>query len=361
MGIKSSKHPTKSITDYTKVTIPPNYIMLKISSYNINIKNTVNLSNEIKNILIFIVSSYKEKNNDIICLQGINDYKAATELVKEIKKYMKQYNVHFYFAPEFDDVYANSRSTKLSVNRSANSRSHLSRNTENTRNSQVQNIIISRYPIQSSIFSKLSDKLVDDITNIKTVIGANININNNLISVYCTELSDNLEAANIDNKFIREKELEELNVIIQGNINKIKSEPVYDKMHKTDIHFVIGTLHIDDDSVSLNEEYQNMLSNFKFTDIFRCLHTYDVNMGYTSVSNRRMDYILLYLTDDVYDPTSPYYNDIQNVDSTSKLLNILFRRYSVHFLESSTREDVSQNYSSSNYPIEVVMMVKIDK
>lgn len=358
MGLKTSKHAQKCITDYTKVTVPPNYTIIKIASYNINIKNTINLSNKIKNILIYIVSAFKAKDSDIICLQGINDYKAAVELIKEIRKYMVVYKTNYYFAPEFDDVSTNSRSNKLSVTKSVTkSRSHLSKNTEQNKNSQIQNIIISKYPIISSIFGKLSNKLTDDVTNIKTVIGANININNNIISIYCTELSDNLEAANINNKFIREKELDELNLIIQNNISKISSAAEFVGLKKTDMHFVVGTLHINDGDVQ-NEEYQNMLQNFKFTDIFRCLYNYDVNMGYTSVLNKRIDYIFLYLTDDIYDKNSVYYNDIQNIDSTATLLNLLFKRYSVHFLESCIRTDVSQNYSSTNHPIEMILMFK---
>ena len=354
MGLKTSKHTRKCINDYTKVTVPPNYIIIKIASYNINIKNTINLSNKIKNILIYIVSTFKEKTNDIICLQGINDYKAAIELVKEIRKYMVIYKTNFYFAPEFDDIYTNSKSNKLSVTKSATkSKSHLSKNTEQNKNSQTQNIIISKYPIISSIFNKTSDELTDDITNVKTIIGANICINKNIISVYCTELSDNLEAAHIDNKFVREKELEKLNLTIQQNISKLTSTV---GLHKTDIHFVVGTFHINDDSLTQNEEYQNMLENFKFTDIFRCLYNYDVDMGYTNISNKRIDYMFLYLTDDIYDKKSIYYNDIQNIDSTTKLLNLLFKRYFVHFLESSIRIDVSQNYSSNNHPIETIFM-----
>jgi len=358
MGLKSSKHTQKHITDYTKVTIPPNYLLLKISSYNINIKNTINLSNKVKNILIFIVSTFKEKSSDIICLQGINDYKAANELVKEIKKYMGIYNTNFYFAPEFDNINVSSNNNKLSINKSTSKpHSHLSKNTEQDRNSHVQNIIISKYPIISSIFGTLSKNLIDDITTIKTVIGANISINNNVISIYCTELSDNLEAADIDNRFIREKELEELNTIIQNNITKILSTPEFVNLNKTDVHFVIGTLYINDIN-TFNEEYQNMLQTFKFIDIFRCLHNYDTDIGYTCISNKRIDYIFLYLTDDIYDKNSVYYNDIQNIDSTPKLLNLLFKRYKIHFLESGVRTDISYNYSSNNHPIETIIMFK---
>ena len=291
MGLKSSKQPQKFITDYKKVSVPNNYNIIKISSYNINIKNTINLSNKIKHILTFIVSAFKEKNGDIICFQCINDYKAAIELIKEIKKYMAIYNTNFYFAPEFDDVYGSnnnkSNNNKLSINNlqsksKSKSRSHHSKNTEHNKNIEVQNIIISKYPIISSIYGTLSNNLIDDVTNTKTVIGANVSINGNVISIYCTELSENLEAANIDNRVIREKELEELNNIIQDNIKKISSTGDFINLNKTDIHFIAGTFHINDENNLLNEEYINTLQNFKFVDIFRCLNNYD-NKGYTNI------------------------------------------------------------------------------
>jgi uncharacterized pyridoxamine 5'-phosphate oxidase family protein len=358
MGSKVSKHKHKHkiITDYSKVSIPNNYVIIKISSYNVNITNTVSLSNKIKNILIFIVSKFKEKDNDVICLQGVYDSVATMELVSEIRKYIVEYNVNFYFAPEFDNIIYNSNSNKISITRSKHSHVSKLNHINNTQNIEFQNIIISKYPIVSSIYGTLSNNLNEIVTNTKTVIGANITVNNNLISIYCVELSANVETANIDNRYVRQKELYKLNDIIQNNITNINNIS-FDIFRKTDIHLIAGTFHINDINNMSNEEYHETLQNYKFVDIFRCLHDYTIH-GHTDISNKRIDYIFIYLTDDMYDEKSDYFNKIQKIETASELLKLLFERYKIHFIESYVRTDVSHNFSSPNFPIETVIMVK---
>ena len=104
MGSSISKNKRLQITNYEKVDIPNESVLLKIATYNIDLKNTINLSNNIKNILTYIIEPYKGKHHDIICLQGISDYISASHLIKELKHYTKSQGQILYFAPNFSEI-----------------------------------------------------------------------------------------------------------------------------------------------------------------------------------------------------------------------------------------------------------------
>ena len=114
------------------------------------------------------------------------------------------------------------------------------------RKTKAQNIIISKYPIVTNIYAELDRRTqLDDIIGARTVIGANISIYGNIISVYNTALNKDIKTSNIINVQIREKEVESLFDIIDENKAGMDAE-IFNSYVKTNIHFLLGTLNINE-------------------------------------------------------------------------------------------------------------------
>ena len=98
------KEPIK-FTDYSRVKIPKGHKLIKMATYNVALRNGINMQFRIDHTIDYIFSSLKNKDIDIICLQGINDYNSAYALIQDIKVKMKKMNKSsFYFAPDFEEV-----------------------------------------------------------------------------------------------------------------------------------------------------------------------------------------------------------------------------------------------------------------
>lgn len=363
MGIRSSKRKKQKITNYENIKIPTKCSLLKISSYNINIKNAINGVNKINDLILYITESYMNKTHDIICIQGLYDYKMAEKIIREIKQYIIENNINYYFAPEFDELKPMTDINMNTINNTKSSKTSSNRSKKNPSKIRydVQNIIISRYPIITSIYAELDDNhSVDDIIGIKTIIGANVLVANNIISIYNTELSSDIKTADIDNSSIRDKELISIDDIIQENTKNISTSEIFNKYCITDIHLVIGTLNIPDITENDNmqdSEYLILSSKFKYIDIYRCLYDY-THLGHTNTSGERIDYILLYLTDDLYNVNTLVHKKFQKIDSTKGMLKFIFNRYNIHFIDMYMRTDINDDYTSRNYAIELICMLK---
>jgi len=356
------------ITDYSKVKIPKDFVLIKIGSHNVNLRNTINLDNKIKEIITYITNNYKNKTLDIVCLQGLYDATSLLVLIREFKKYCLKHKLKIYLAPSFDNI---EPGTSLSPNNIVTSKQMLdlsfhgsnSSNGSNSGGSKgikrkkiIQNIIISMHPIISTIYAELDDRTdMDDVLGMQTVIGANILIGNNIISVYNTCLSKDIRSANIINSDVRLSELDTLMNIINKNKNSITDEK-FKKYNKSDIHLIAGTININEaDTDGISQEYIEFISDRKCIDIFRYLHNDDP--GFTTSYTERVNYILINLTDDVYDETGKLSESFKEIKSGEQLFNLLFKRYNIYFLDSYViKNDI--NTSLIYYPIECIFIVK---
>lgn len=369
MGNTFNKHKKKfKIMDFDKVIIPKEYELIKISSHNVNIRNSVNITNKIREIVSYIVGLFKNKENDIICLQGIHDYNSAYKLIKELKIFSRRNRGSLYFAPEFEDVDSKSddtisiRKSKLDIDgigivRSSNTKRY-------AKKVETQNIIISKYPIVSTIFVDLGDKHdIDDLIGTKTMIGANISIYGNIISIYNVELSHDIKSANIINDDVREKELAAVFDAINENQESLKLSFFYNYL-KTDIHFLIGSLYITETLSSnlanhFNSEFARFVREYKCVDIFRHIHDENIPL-YTNSSSKRHDYIMFLMTNDIYQNNS-YLKQLKKLKSSEDLFKLIFKRYKVYFLDGYVRTDNYASHSSTNYPIECIFMLYKNK
>ena len=144
-------------------------------------KKTINLDVKIKEIIDYLDTSHRNKVIDIICLQGFLDRISLDSFIKEYKNYCLKNKNSMYFAPSFDNIDPTIDSSdnieieSLSYTRFNENKTPISNkfsiNENNNKKKLNHNIIISKYPIISTIFSELDDQTdMDDILGIQTVI-----------------------------------------------------------------------------------------------------------------------------------------------------------------------------------------------
>ena len=247
--------------DFTKVTIPKEYELIKIATFNVNLRNTINLSNKIREIISYIDTANKNKPIDVICIQGVHDYNSSQELIKEIKFYAENNRKTYYFAPDFDVM----GDTDLSqvVGSSIRNLSQRTQTSNPRDRTTIQNMIISTFPIVSFVYAEIDDALdLDDILGAQAMVGANISIYGNIISVYNTALSRDIKSANLINRDIREKELDTIFRTIDENILSLQTES-FNHYFKTDVHFLVGSMNISEfNNGIMNEEFCNLLQRY---------------------------------------------------------------------------------------------------
>lgn len=314
--------------DFKNVKIPSDFELLKIVSYNVDIINSINIRTTIGLITEYIFSNNKNKQNDIICLQGIRDKIAMTLLVKFIKSYSKKSKIDIYIVPDLNIELDNEFESPLH-----NSFGASWGDTDNYEDElETKNIIISKYKILSHFNSKLSDDI--------NLIGANILIKNKIISVYTSGLTEDIGDINNNNK--RNEEINEIPNIIDNNIKEIQN---LKEGTLSNIHFFCVCLNIPEiENLKLSSLFINITKNNKYVDIYR-LKNKLVN-GNTNKQNIRIDYIFLVLTENIEKP-----------NSQKQLLESIFKKYRIHFIKNNVRNDITD---SNHYPIECICMIQTD-
>ncbi len=353
MGIRLSKNKEKkeiNIHNFSRLTIPKEYELLKMATYNINIHNTININTKLDEIVSYILGKYKSKETDIICIQGIHDYTSANALVKKVNSSVKSETL--YFAPEFKNF--GDGSTEVSVSQRTGSQKK-----NQSKKTHVQNIIISRYPIVSTIYSELDGDIeIDDVLGTQTLIGANISIFGNIISIYNISLCKDIKSANIINTDVRDKELDAVFYAIHKNKNNLTTK-AFDHYVKTDIHFLTGNFNIrGTDGLEISEELSSLIQKWHCVDIYRTIN--ENKSGYTNTAKERIDYVFFLFNGKVYDD-KVIYKKLKKVNSTEELLNFIFKVYKVYFIDCYVREDTYLGNSFENFPTECVLMVHKNK
>ena len=366
MGSKTSKKNKNinlKIDDYTKLKLPKDYTLIKMASYNVDLSHTVNLDQKIKEIISYIISNFNNKVIDIINIQEINDSISLHIFIEEFKRYCLIEKLKYYFAPQYDNINPtitgnnNSHSPTSSVHMIEMSfESSGSFKNEEKKKKVIQNVIISKFPIISTIYCELDDNTdMDDILGIQTIVGANILIGNSIISVYNTNLSKDIKAAQLINTDVRNTELDSIIQIINTNIETLITDNTLDKYAKPGVHLIVGTFNISEVDLdnNINDEYNDLLSSCHLIDIYRLISEKDT--GFTTTFKERINYIFLHMTEDFYKIDSEYFNIITKNNDVTVLKNTLLKRYKIHFFDYYTVE----NYDNLSiyFPIECVFMV----
>lgn len=229
---------------------------------------------------------------------------------------------------------------------------------KNEKNIKCQNIIISRYPILSTVYTELDDDVsIDDIIGTKNIICANILIENTIICVYNTELTHNIK--DLINTETRLTEIDVIVGLINENRKELATNESFANYNNYDIHILAGTFNIPE-VIQEGSEYDAFIQKLHCIDIYRHLNEpIDRFPGYTNTHNERISYILFLLSKDVYRKDTKLNKKLMSLKSNKQLFEFLFKRYHVYFLDYCIREDVNFRNISMHYPIEFAFMLQI--
>ena len=332
------------INDFSKINIPDDYTIIKLISYDVNLYNSIAMRENVYEIIKYIFGSDDKKNADIICLQNIQDKYALYDLVKSIKKTTINKNLSIYLCPAFNDISVDTKEIDNSFDIIWSNSKPVSHDYEYN----VNNIIISRFPIISYSVTKLSE-------DNRTIIAANINIKNKIVSVYNTYLSNDLINTHIDNKTLRNHEIDKLESVINQNKHLISTSVKYVYYRKSDIHLIVGNLNIKETSFkTLTDEYIDIVKDKHYIDVYR-LQNPDI-IGNTNIFNTRTSYIICKLLDKYCEKQSKYYKMLKKIKEPNDILKILFKEHQLYFIQTFVNYAIDyRNY----YPIECIFMLKI--
>ncbi len=356
----SQKNKKIKINDYSKVKIPKEYTLVKMASYNISLNNSVNLDKKIKEIISYIISDFNNKPIDIINLQEINDMTSLHIFVEEFKRYCLIKKLKYYLSPSFDHINPNinngSHSPTSSIHMIEKSfdSSGVSIN-DDRRYKIVHNIIISKYPIISTVYSELDDSTdMDDILGIQTLVGANILIGNSIISIFNINLSGDIKTSQLINTDVRDTELTNIINIIELNTESLRDSS-FQKYTKSGITFITGTFNISevDQDNEINNEYDKLLNRCHLLDIYRIIN--EKEYGFTTISKERLNYIFFHMSPDFYREGSEYADIIMKNKNVDILKNSLFKRYKIHFFDYYIMD--TYDNLSTYFPIECTFMI----
>lgn len=329
MGTGKSKSRSGS-----NIKVPNDYKLIKLVSLNVDLRNSINLKKNIKNITdyIFKKKNSKDKDIDIICLYNFNDTVSLYNLIKHVKKEAVDRNVELYFAPEYDDIDENQISLLTLP---------FSKGTKNLADMYFPHLLISRFPIKFYSKENLSR------TQTAHILCANITVYDKLITVVVASLSKDLESIGISNKDKRCVEMIRLKKIINTNNRTIYED--FNSM-KTDINIIFCNANFDEQ----DEEFEMFIKTSRTVDIHRYMNENETIM--TGINNKRDDFVFFALTDDIFDSESPFNKDLMEANTVKDILSLIFKRYSFHCFSINSDKDIN---ILENYPIETVFMFKL--
>lgn len=333
----------QQITDFAKIDHPKTYVMVKMASFNVKLSNKITIDNDIKSIVDYLFTSHLNKNIDILCLQGISSNTLAIKLVSKIKSELKKTNKtkEFYFAPSFDDIENRNSSTFFAFIENIeiqNKRVTTKIENQNKMKAITQNIIISAYPIIDWYFSDLDyDHDADDVYGIKSLVCANIKIANKIVSIYNTELSNNIISAGVINEDLRKLELDALNYEIKRNKFELKNNKNYSTIKKSEIHIIAGTLNINEiEKNTVNEEFIDVVKKLKVFDIFRFLNPFDI--GYTTKNKKERNSFIMLILDDEFLKLS--YTKTSVIELIHKFYGLLFIKIGIYKIPTHLNKQI---------------------
>lgn len=314
------------------INIPQNTVIFKISSLNINLNDAIDRTDHIKMIVNYVFSEINDVDLDIVCLQGVNDKKLLKILINGIYKLSRKNKKPVNIIPNVNFDYTNSVDSSIIATYSV---------TEETDNILTSNVIISRYPI---ISSKIT--LFDDNQG-KSIITANISINDYIISIFNTALTK--DSLGISNNSIRIKEIDILKKVIDDNTLEMKKiNSIINKYHNKyiikDINIIACLFNIDETRNStVNVELIKYFKRLNGIDMFRILDDTTSENYYTTTKNVRDNYLLLV-------------KDIVLLTSNKQIINDIFSEQNTGIIMSYVVESFDTN---DNHPIESLLLLNI--
>lgn len=324
------------------IKIPNNCQLFKMASCNINMNDNINRRDDIEKISKYIFSKFSGVENDVVCLQNINDEKILALLNSEINKISESCDIPVQIVPNI-----NTGEIGMSFENSLKKSWNASYEYNDT-----NNVIISKYPILVTSEYTLNNITDEKLIGRKKSIVANINVNGYIISVFNIVLSSDF--IGVSNSEYRKNEIENLTKFIEENtveIKKYNQQYWNNKLIIKDVNIVTGCFNMSEIKNSgINIELQQCLKSAKLLDILR-YHSIGNNaesLGNTKSDETRDCYMTLHY---------PEYQQLTIFDTKEISKNIL-KSMGFGVILSSTIKNIIIN---ENYPIETIFLLQTNE
>jgi hypothetical protein len=319
--------------------IPINTQLLKIGSFYINLNDSINRNENIRQITEYIFSDVYNVVLDIICIQGLNDTKITKLLIKNIVDISNKYKKPVHIVPKTDMVAVDSVDDAFQYQWNSST---------NIDTSDIYNIIISKYPIITTSTINLNNTSDAKLVGNNKIILANVNVNGYIISIYNVTLSQ--DYMGIPNTELRNKEVKLITNLIKKNSDQIKkyNKNTGDRLIIKDVHLLCGQFNVTEiKSNKLNLELVQVLKTLKAIDIFRfyCLINKNDDNGFTCSHNTRDCFISMILIN---------HKIGIDVESPKVLLDNAYKEHGIGIVLSYVVKSVKIN---EYHPIEVIFLL----
>lgn len=341
MGIGFSKKEKK-------INLPNDYKLIKIVSYNVRLIFSSPL--RANKIGFFLSRAHDNIDNDIICLQGIYDDESRNIIIDIFKNDYP----NIYIIPESESSVKNLEKYQSPV---SISNRRIKKNEEyGCKNVGI--MILSKYEVLDYKCKKFKE-IGNSTTEHTGIVCININIDNNIISIYNTQMQSDYKDI-ISNVDIRKIQLKQITSFIKSNIDHIHKNPYFKIYKNTDVNLIMGSFNIQGKNMNekyLTNEYLDLI-NDNYFDIYKTINE-DIN----HIFENRKDYILLYLLDELdMNHDTNELDDIMRVkkmvelskNKSKNILNKIFKFYKINFIKISMH-DID---FSDHYPIELIVILK---
>lgn len=255
------------------------YKLIKITTYNINVTSDLGSEYKIKNVIKHVYDKM-DRNNDIICIQGIKNDIVGYKLLKYFSNTFGNYKYHTCpkLVPSKNIV---------NLHKNDQNRNYLNYNAvvdhycdDNILKATTNNIILSKFPIIDTMYATFDPKKSSNLDN-RSIVCADINVYGHVIRIFNTQLTSDNHYISNNNRHIRKKEFDRLFHVINKTKTLMKSK---NKINT----FVAGPLYMSDKQTinSHISEYEKRITKYNIHDIYFILN------GEKSESHNFVGYIL---------------------------------------------------------------------
>lgn len=320
-----------------KFNIPTNTKLLKISSFNVNLSDSVN---RMANIDIIIKYVFSEINNlilDIICIQGINDINVSKIFIRKILAVSNKNGCPVEVYPKFD--VRTSKSVDISYEKEWNS--------SETNKKVCSNIIISKYPIINYNDGNNDNNNNDKNNNDNNISCVNIDIDGYIVSIYNIVLSE--DVLHLSN---HEKRNSEINILIKN----IKKNSDYLKKYNLKLQnkYIIKDTHIICGNFNIIEMKNNFF-NSELTHVLKSLNAIDV-YRYNSMINKKEDsgFNNSYDIRDCYITILSFDSSNPEQKSIKEMVTDIYKNHGIAIILAYVVTSIKVN---EYFPIEIILLL----
>jgi hypothetical protein len=344
--------------------ISSDFYQLKISTFLVDIDSTFMKDINIEKILTYFFGDKNKSGIDILCIQGINNNNVYKDIIKEFKRYVKEYNkehkynehIVLYYYP-YDSKRKDGESTS-SGDQSDGTWSLTDKSTEDQ--GSYNKLIISRYEIlffiEEKYYKKTHSKLHSIHNATPNIQSITVDFNNILLNIYNINFLEGKTLLGNNSNTIQLKYLFDLMKVHKKQATefiKIKNLREKDKLIDRGINIICGNFNINEIRNNVvNKEYVKMIRRMNAIDVFRYVtgirnkNDFVNNVYNTNVIFSRNSYLLLSVDENT------------KLDDVNALSKIMYNKYGIIVINSIIDEYMKYNFI--NYPTEATILFKRD-